>query len=346
MSNDELRKIASTLLIDGKVKYFLGNVRGADGFAAKPICARTPEEANELIWDPSCVNNMASYLHEDKKRIIPRGQEPDTRPIGIFVKGCDSRSVALHIQEHIFEREQIHIVGVTCRGVVDVPKLKKAWMKRGLPVAATKDVQLSIEGSEVIASFDGKQEKFAYDDVIMERCKVCRYPNPVIHDDLIGEQVEPKPDAYPDLEEMEAMSPDERWAFWTEQFSACVRCLACRNVCPACYCRECSVQRSNPAFGPRTTPTEKMAKAQYANKTPTMEDNFNFHMSRMYHMTGRCTNCGECDRVCPVGIPLRLLTRKMDKDVREVYDHEPGLDTEPRNLLAEYRDDDPEGDFL
>ena len=87
--HEQLSQIAQKLLSEGKVKYFLGNIRGADGFSAKPICARTPEDAQALVWDPSCVNNMASYLHEDKKRTLKRGEEPDTRPIGIFVKGCD-----------------------------------------------------------------------------------------------------------------------------------------------------------------------------------------------------------------------------------------------------------------
>jgi len=339
-------EIATALLRDGKIKYFLGNIRGKNGIAAMPIQARTAAEAEKLIWDPSCVNNMASYLHEDRKRILKRGEEPDTRPIGLVVKGCDSRSVLLQLQEHIFTRDQLHVIGVPCKGVVDVPRFKDQWRKRGLPLAGIKDVQLSIEGENVIANYDGGSETFAYGDVIMDRCKVCRYPNPLIFNDLVGEEVEPKEDDYSDIKEFDNMSSEERWAFWREQFETCVRCLACRNVCPACYCMECSVSRTNPCIGPRTSPDDKTAKASFTNKTPTPEDNFNFHMSRMYHMTGRCTNCGECDRVCPVAIPLKLLTRKWEKDVLEIYGHEAGISEEPNNLLTSGKDDDPEGEFL
>ena len=139
------------------------------------------------------------------------------------------------------------------------------------------------------------------------------------------------------------MNLADRWEQWREDLSKCVRCYACRNVCPACYCKDCSIARTEPTYGPRATPEEKVCRPQWGDKTPTVSDNLNFHLSRMYHMIGRCTNCGECDRVCPVDIPLRLFTRKLEKDVREIFKFEPGTSLEPRNLLAEYEEDDPGG---
>ena len=50
----------------------------------------------------------------------------------------------------------------------------------------------------------------------------------------------------------------------------------------------------------------------------TFEDQM-FHIIRAFHVAGRCTDCGECSRVCPQNIPLHLLNRKFIKDIDEFY---------------------------
>ena len=64
---------------------------------------------------------------------------------------------------------------------------------------------------------------------------------------------------------------------------------------------------------------------------------------RAFHVAGRCTDCGECSRVCPQGIPLHLLNRKMIKDIDEFYgEYQAGEDTESRAPLTDFRQDDIE----
>ena len=109
----------------------------------------------------------------------------------------------------------------------------------------------------------------------------------------------------------------------------CLRCNACRNVCPACSCEKCVFD--NPASG-----GENQAAAN------SFEENL-FHIIRAFHVAGRCTDCGECSRVCPQHIPLHLLNRKLIADMNELYGpYQAGADLESRPPLMDFRFDDPE----
>mgnify|MGYP000789958510 FL=1 len=125
------------------------------------------------------------------------------------------------------------------------------------------------------------------------------------------------------VEKLEAMTPDERYNFWRGELSKCIRCNACRNVCPACTCENCVFD--NPSSG----------IAQRA-ATDSFEENM-FHLIRSFHVAGRCTDCGECTRVCPQNIPLHLINRKYIKDINEFYgDYQAGSDLETRAPLNAY----------
>ena len=128
------------------------------------------------------------------------------------------------------------------------------------------------------------------------------------------------------LDELERMSASERWAFWEEQFSKCIRCYACRQVCPFCYCERCIADENQP---------------RWIGRSPSPENNRAWNVIRALHLVGRCTECGECDRVCPVAIPLSVLAAKMAGEVREAFSYEAGTDIDAVPALASFRSDDP-----
>ena len=128
---------------------------------------------------------------------------------------------------------------------------------------------------------------------------------------------------------LEMMTPDELFEFWRGELSRCIRCNACRNVCPACSCLKCVFD--NDASG--------VASKASAN---TFEENL-FHIIRAFHVAGRCTDCGECSRVCPQHIPLHLLNRKFIKDINEFYgEYQAGEDATSRGPLTDYTTGDVE----
>jgi ferredoxin len=151
-----------------------------------------------------------------------------------------------------------------------------------------------------------------------------------ISDFSIGEKIRnltPPPHVLQEAERIEAMSPAERFEFWKEHFSKCIKCYACRQVCPMCYCRRCIVDVNQP---------------QWVSTSSHTLGNFEWNLVRAFHLAGRCAACGACDRACPVNIPLRLVNYRMGKEVRSAFDYVAGENSDQKPVLASFKQDDPE----
>jgi formate dehydrogenase subunit beta len=163
-----------------------------------------------------------------------------------------------------------------------------------------------------------------------KKCNECTYPNPVVFDQLIGEKVaeDPKLERFNEVKELENKSPDERYNYWAKQYDKCIRCYACRNACPACNCRECYVDQY---------------LVGWQGKQNNRAENQVYGLTRALHIADRCIECGECERVCPMDIPLMKLNRKLIKDIHELFgSHEAAVDLEEKPALGTYKVDDPE----
>ena len=126
---------------------------------------------------------------------------------------------------------------------------------------------------------------------------------------------------------LESMSPSERWDWWEKQFAKCIRCYACRQVCPFCYCEQCVADENQP---------------QWIERSPSVENNRTWNIVRAFHLVGRCVECGECDRVCPVDIPLSVIAAKMSGEVERAFGYVAGTNAEAKPALRTFRPDDPE----
>ena len=210
--------------------------------------------------------------------------------VGIFARGCESRALIRMINEGVIKREDVHIVGIGCEGMRD---------------RATGEM--------------------------LKKCAECRHNNPVICDEMVGEPVEKQPtvERFAEVQRIEALPREERDAYFKSVFSKCIRCYACRDVCPCCTCRQCFVDQR---------------REGWLGKQNNLAENRFYGLTRVMHIGDRCIECGECERVCPMDLPLMALNRKVIYDINNLFgEYEPALSLEePPSALTTYQLDDVE----
>ncbi len=339
---EDIRARAKDLLQSGKVRAVIGYRRSTAGMLAEPAFVTEPEDAASLVLDATCVENLALYLVNEKKR-QKHARASDKRPLALVAKGCDSRAITVLLQENHIKRSEVVVIGVSCEkgGVVDTKKLNKALRGKAATGAA-------FDGDRgVKVSYLGGAASLPARDVLADRCLECSKAYPLDTDFFFGDKVDERSlgPRFTVVNAFSEKSMEERSDFWAGHFERCIRCFACRAVCPMCYCDECVVDSTNFIVNNGTTADEKANRVRWINRSPTPSENAMYHMVRAMHLAGRCTDCGECERVCPVNIPLRLLNTALEREALEMFDYKPGLDAEQPSLISSFRDGDP-NDFV
>jgi ferredoxin len=280
---EQIRSKARELLENNQVECVIGYEAGSRG-QMRPAFIYHAADVERLAWNAGCTHNLVNYLH-DKKKPQRRGEEPPK--VAVVVKPCDSRALNVLMAESQIERERVYAIGVACEGVAE-----------GAGFAAA-DGTLGQNGQ------------------LQARCVRCELTEPVVYDVLVGapeEAAAQRPQAgddFADVAELEAMSAQERLNFWLQQYDRCIRCYACRQACPGCYCNVCMFERDDSLW------------AGIANNLKEKEA---FHLGRAYHLATRCVECDECERVCPMELPLSLLNRKLAREAYELFGFRAGME--------------------
>ena len=309
-----MKEKALELLRSGVVNRVLGWKTGEFFYDLTPAVFESAEEIEkDFVYSGFSGANLSKYA------IALSRKEGKT---AIFLKPCDSYSFQQLLKEHRILRDNMYVVGISCNGMLDMEKIRAAGCEGVTAVQENGD-------SLIVETLYGKHtlDRNAFQ---LERCDVCKSKKVVVFDEMIGEQgSELESDRFDRVAELEAMTSEERFAFWRQELSRCIRCNACRNVCPACSCEKCVFDN------------DKSGVRNKAAADP-FEENL-FHIIRAFHVAGRCTDCGECSRVCPQNIPLHLLNRKFIKDINELYGtYQAGADMETKSPLTNYTTEDCE----
>lgn len=295
------------LLAEGKVQKVVGWRKGLFDYDVTPSVFTSAEDLEQnFVFNEFCGANLSKYLVKITREIEIK--KSTTRMNNTMAKQRDPNAQDAPIPS------EVALVFLKPNDTYSFTQLlKENRITRDDVYAIGVPCQDTLKGAEPCGNCAGKK--------------------PVSCDEYIGvdanAEVAQNTARMAEVEKLEAMSEAERYAFWQNEFSRCIRCNACRDICPACTCEKC-VFDNNALYT-----SQKVAETSFEESL--------YHIIRAWHVAGRCTDCGECSRVCPENIPLHLLNRKYIKDINEIYgEYQAGSDLETKAPMQSFKEDDAE----
>ena len=308
---DRLKEKAREIIED--LELLVGYAHSSLPLKINPAFIKNKDDIDSLIFNKFCINNLATYAYSLTKEVEGK--------IGIVLKPCDTRSIIQLLSEELFDRDKIKLIAMGCSGIMDYKKIQKHLKGQKIISSKTSGDDLKIKTID-----NGYSLKIK--DFYADKCYWCNiYDNPPLYDEFIenGQKLDADPGKkYTDLEFLESQELEKISRYWNEQFEHCIRCYACRNVCPLEICRErCITHLEVPYW--------------QSQRIDSNEGRF-FQLIRVLHLAGGCTECGECERVCPKNIPLSKLMKKSAQIIERLFEYRAGEDFKKRPPLLTFKD--------
>jgi formate dehydrogenase (coenzyme F420) beta subunit len=288
-----LRDTVKDLFAKNKVDMIIGFRNGSLPNTARPFFIHAIDDVENLVWNQFCAGNLATYLPKlfEKPQRPPKDYKPPR--IGIIAKGCDARSITGLIKEKQVPKENLVVIGMSCSGMTSSSKKS-----------------------------NGKK------DSLNRACVECTSPTVLKADIIIeGDSRKPAKADFARIKKFESLPAEQRWKIFVDEISKCIRCNACREACPNCYCKVCFADQRKPSW---------------VSPGNMLSETIVYHLGRMYHQAGRCVECDACVNACPMGIDLRLFTQKLAMDAKELFGTIPGVTDDEVPALNTFKQDDSE----
>jgi formate dehydrogenase (coenzyme F420) beta subunit len=295
-----------------ELSAILGYTKGNHPLKVSPSVIQEKEDLKEMIFDRLCINNLATYAYR-----LSREAEGK---IGIVLKPCDARAMVQLLSEGLIDRDKFKLIVVGCSGTVDYKKILKE-------TKGARVLSVQMIGDDIKVSTLKGESTYKASEHLADKCYYCDISaDPPLFDEFIENDAKldvPRRNRFDDIEALQGLSIEEVYSYWEEEFSSCIRCYACRNVCPMEVCQDqCIVNLDYPSW--------------QSPKTTSQENKF-FQMIRVMHMAGRCVECGECERVCPQNLSILKLMKKMNQEIERLFDYKAGMEVEQKPPLLTFK---------
>jgi formate dehydrogenase subunit beta len=314
--------------------------RGSDIYDAVPTLITDPKKLAGTAGSLHCGTLLMSKVI--KKYL---GGSKDQK-IAVTVKGCDLMGILEIAKRNEINLANLFIIGVNCGGTVSpIMARKMITEKYGVdPDTVHKEV---IDKGQFIIEYEGGHKGISIDELEEEgygrrtNCRRCKLKVTRAADlacgnwGVIGDKAgkatfvevcsdkgadwlsraakagvlateAPNPKGLEMRQKVEgamlklgekwrkrdfaALSKDP-WGIIAKETSRCIKCYSCIENCPVCF-----------------KPAEEIAKKSYMVQPGQVPPNPMFHMRRFAHISDSCVNCGQCEELCPVEIPMALFS--------------------------------------
>ena len=296
--------------------------KGVDVYDGVPRLLTSAEEVIETCGSLHCAPTMVSDLISDFLA---------DEKIAVAVKPCDAKAINELVKRHRIDGDKIITVGLNCGGTVR-PEVAQEMIEKFYNVDPSKVVKEEIDkGKFIIELDDGEEIGIKIDDLEEEgygrrdNCQRCELKVPRNADIACGNWGSEPGWTFVEMgirntgkQLDDGLSIEE----WEAQWNKCIKCFACRDVCPICWCHECELEKPYFKDDPQSPP-----------------DPLGFHGVRLSHMSPSCINCGQCDDVCPMEIPVSKLFHKLQKKYENQTGYIAGIGDEKPPLYSPMKED-------
>lgn len=346
-------------------------IKARDGnrYNGIPTLIDDPDDLIDTAGSLHCTTpNIARFAREYLEEI------PEEK-IAVVCKPCDARAIIELAKREQLDRDDLILIGLNCTGTIS-PVTAKRMMKEEFDVEPSEVIKEDIdEGDLTITLKDGSTKTKGLEELEengygrRKNCRRCDVNIPRMADIACGKwgaeedttfievcsdkgsslvenaieagciQVQ-KPSAKNiqarkekdkagieragkqrrlDLEPVEDLDRRERLNYWMGEFNKCIKCYGCRDACPLCYCEECILEPNRKYIEIGEIPPETL-----------------FPLTRLSHVADSCVNCGQCEEVCPMDLPLSKLFLLLNDKLSEMFDYIPGEDMEDEPPLSTF----------
>ncbi len=314
--------------------------KGKDLYDAQPVLITDPKELAQTAGSLHCGTLLMPKL---VKKYLDGAK---TMKIGVTVKGCDVMGFIELAKRKQINLDNVLMIGVNCGGSVS-PVSARRMIADKFGVDPDKVHKEEIDKGQFIIEYEGGHKGISVDELEeagygrRSNCRRCKYKIPRLADiacgnwGVIGEKagkatfVEVCSDRGANLVNgavtkgilvTEPANPKgleirgkvegamfklgDKWRrkdftalganLWetiNKETSRCIKCYSCIENCPVCF-----------------TAAEDLKKGSLMVKPGELPPNPMFHLRRFAHISDTCINCGQCEELCPMEIPMALFS--------------------------------------